>query len=287
MRKNSVIALALLSALLLGGTVLYYSKYRKSLGDYEQATAQEADTRARYSQAINEIAAIQDSLDTIVVGGTPLIPAGAQSEEPQTNRDQVLGRIATLKAGLERTKDRIQELDARIKRSGVKIAGLQRMIGGLKRSAMQKEELISQLNVQVDSLHTQVAGLTTEVETNQQELAQRQQELEARQHELATIFYTIGKKKDLMRSGVVVSKGGVLGVGTTLKPSGQFNEGSFTAMDTDQETVIRIPAHNVQVLSPQSPSSYVLQATGKDTMELRIVDAREFRKVRHLVILMS
>ncbi len=287
MRKGGVVALALAGFLFLGGTVLFYSKYQKSQADYAQATAQEEETRARYVQSINEIAAIQDSLDTIGLAETPLIPAGTQSEMPQTQRDQVLGRIATLKAGLERTKDRIQELDNRLKRNGVRIAGLQRMIGDLKKRANEKEELIAQLNGQLDNLHTQVTGLTTELQTNQQELAQNQQELVARQQELATIFYTMGKKKELMKSGVIVAQGGVLGVGKTLKQSGQFNETSFTAMNTDQETVIRIPAKSVQILSPQPTSSYTLMATAKDVFELHITDAKEFRKVKHLVILMT
>jgi len=90
-----------------------------------------------------------------------------------------------------------------------------------------------------------------------------------------------------MRSGVVVAQGGVLGVGKTLKPSGQVNETAFTPLDTDQETVIRIPARKAQILSPQPLSSYSLTAAGKDMLELHILDPKEFRKVRHLVILMT
>jgi hypothetical protein len=77
----------------------------------------------------------------------------------------------------------------------------------------------------------------------------------------------------------------VLGVGKTLKVSGTVNEAAFTPLDTDQEQVIRIPAKKALVLSPQPTSSYTLMATGPDVMELHIVDAKEFRKVKHLVIL--
>ena len=52
-----------------------------------------------------------------------------------------------------------------------------------------------------------------------------------------------------------------------------------------EETVIPIPAHSVKVLSPQPVSSYTLFITGKDTMELRITNPNEFRKVKHLIIL--
>lgn len=287
--KTGVIALAVLSALLLGGTALFYSKYQKSEANVAQMTAQQQETQMRYSQAIGEIATIQDSLDTIVLGEAPVIPGGTSSEMnlPATSREQVLSRIATLKAGLERTKERIQDLDARLKKSGIRIAGLQKMIGGLKKTVTEKEEEIAQLNGQVNSLNTQVSGLTTEVETKTQEIQTKDQQLTDKQHELATIFYTIGKKKELVKSGVVVAQGGVLGVGKTVKPTGKYDESSFTPLDTDQETVIRIPAKKAMVVSPQAPSSYTLTMTSPDVMELHITDAKEFRKVKHLVIMTS
>lgn len=289
MRRPGVIGLALVSLLLLGSTAVLYSKYRKSTDAYDQLSSDETNTRIRYSQAIGEIATIQDSLDTIVMGETPLQAGSATSEMnlPPTSKEQVLQRIATMKAGLERTKERIEDLDARLKHEGVRIAGLQKMIGGLKKTAAEKEMEIAGLTAQVDSLHTQVATLNTDVETKQQTIDTQTQQLTDKQHELATIYYTIGKKKDLIHNGVVVSQGGVLGVGKTLKPSGQVNESSFTPLDTDQETVIQIPAGKAQILSPQAPTSYVLTSTGKESMELRITDPKEFRKVRHLVILLT
>lgn len=289
MRRTGVIVLTLVALALMGSTAVLYSKYRKSSDAYDQLSSDETNTRIRYSQAIGEIATIQDSLDTIVLGETPLQSGTSTSEMnlPPTSKEQVLQRIATLKAGLERTKERIEDLDARLKHEGVRIAGLQKMIGGLKKTAAEKEIEIAGLTAQVDSLHTQVATLNTDVETKQQTIDTQTQQLTDKQHELATVYYTIGKKKDLIHNGVVVSEGGVLGVGKTLKPSGQVNESSFTPLDTDQQTVIQIPAGKAQILSQQAPTSYTLTSTGKESMELRITDPKEFRKVRHLVILLT
>jgi len=285
MRKPVGIVLALITLLLLGATIVTYSKYRKSASDYAQATADEQSMRQRYDGAVSEIVMIQDSLNTIVLGGESVLPEGQQVEGPGTLHDTVLSRIATLKASVERTKGRIEELDAKLKKSGVKVAGLERMIAGLRKSASEKEARIAELSTQVDGLQTQVTGLNTEVQTKQQDLDQKQQELADKQHELATIFYTMGTKKELTQSGVIASKGGVLGFGKTPKPTGTVNESSFTPLDTDQETVIRIPAQKAEVLSAQPIASYTIQPVSKDLVELRIVDPKEFRKVKHLIIL--
>jgi len=275
MRKSVVIGLAALSVLLAGATAVLYAKYQKTSTDYAQVVADEESTRVRYGQAINEIGMIQDSLNAIVLGedAARLIPSQLQTELSlsETRGDEALARIGVLKAGIQRTKDRIEHLDATLKKNGIKITGLERTIARLKKQVTEKEELVAQLSGQVESLETKVTGLVAEVEV--------------RDKELGTIFYTIGTRKELTSSGVVVARGGVLGLGKTLKPSGQANDYTFIALDTDQETVIRIPAEKAQVLSAQPVASYVLQPAGENVVELRILDPKEFRKIKHLVIM--
>jgi predicted RNase H-like nuclease (RuvC/YqgF family) len=284
MRRNTVVALAIVSVLLVGTTVMSYSKYKKSESNYAQLQSENESTRQRYGAALNEIATIQDSLNAIVLGDESVqaIHASGQAEvETQgTVHDQVLTRISMLKSAIERTKERITDLDKRLKKNGVKMAGMEKMIASLRKSVAEKEDRIALLSTQVDTLQTQVSGLTVTVE-------QKQQEITDKQREIATVFYAVGTKKELTRSGVVQSKGGVLGLGKTLKPSGTFVETAFTPLDTDQENVIRIPSDKAQVLSAQPVSSYVLQPVGKDMVELRILDPKEFRKIKQVVILMT
>ncbi|MEK7316421.1 MAG: hypothetical protein AAB011_09585 [Candidatus Eisenbacteria bacterium] len=289
MHRSAIFVLAFISVLLLGATVMSYAKYKQSAAQFAQATATENETRLRYDRAVSEIVAIQDSLNTIVLGngasrGAPA-PSLDESLPPGTLHDTVLSRIATLKGAIERTKERIEELDARLRKSGGQIVGLEKMIANLRRSVTEKETHIAQLTTQVDTLETRVAGLSTAVEDQQLELALKQEEIAAKRAEIATVYYALGTKKELTSSGVVVSKGGVLGFGKTLEPSGQFNEASFAPLDTDQENVIRIPAEKVEVLSAQPVSSYVLEPVGKGAVELRILDVEQFRKVKHIVIL--
>ncbi|HET9950809.1 MAG TPA: hypothetical protein VFS09_03330 [Candidatus Eisenbacteria bacterium] len=287
MRRGVVAILAIGCAVLLGATAVSYSKYKKSEAQFQQATADQADMQQRYDRAVNEIVSIQDSLSAIVLGpnDSRSVPPSTQLETPQTIHDTTLSRIAMLKSAIERTKERIEELDTRLKKSGVKIQGLEKMIAGLKNSVSEKEQQIASLNGQVDTLSTRVAGLSQQVNQQEVELTIKQDEITAKQHELATVFYAVGTKKELTTSGVVESKGGVLGFGKTVKPTGQFNEASFTPLDTDQENVIRIPAEKAQVISAQPATSYVIQPVDEKTVELKILNAEEFRKVKHVVIL--
>jgi hypothetical protein len=148
----------------------------------------------------------------------------------------------------------------------------------------EKEALIAQLTGTADSLQSQVTSLESEVLQIRGAIRMKDDAIEERRRELATVYYIVGKKKDLSSSGVIVAKGGILGLGKTLLPSGRINENLLTAIDTDQESVIQVPATRAQVLSPQPTSSYELKRV-EGGFELHILDPKQFRKFRQLIIL--
>jgi len=135
---------------------------------------------------------------------------------------------------------------------------------------------VSQLSARVDSLRQHVNGLTAQV-------AEQQASLEQQRRELGTVRFRIGSRRELLKSGVVVARGGVLGLGKTLDPVGQADESSYQLLDTDRESVLPIGAERARVLTSQPVDSYRLERVD-GMLELRILDARAFRRVRTLVI---
>jgi uncharacterized protein HemX len=288
MRKSVLSFWIIAVALLLGATTVLFVKYRQSTVAYTDMKAAEETARTRYTQTIDAIAEIQDSLNAISPGdeNVRLLSSELSTEQRMTEASgrQALDRIAVLRSSILRNKERIQTLESNLKQNGIKVAGLQRMITNLKHTVTEKEEFIAQLTGRVDSLQTQVASLETTVQDNQETIQAREQTIEEKRHELATVYYVIGTKKTLTASGLVAAKGGLLGLGKTLQPTGRADESLFTAIDTDEETVIRTASPRARVLSAQPPSSYELQLV-EGQMELHILNPTEFRKVKQLVIL--
>ena len=283
MRRPIQIALGVVTVALLTASVWLYQQVRKTSADLNESRAAEQTARSNYAEAFNAVSEIQDSLNAIALGtGNVKLEAnsaehGARLTEP--TRREALESIAMLGQSIQRTKEKIGELETKIKKSGAKIAGLQRMITGLKANVAEKEQQVADLSTKVDALQTQVTGLETTV-------ADDKTQIEAKRQELATIGYVIGTKQALSHSGVIVAKGGVLGLGKTLQLSGRYDDNLFTSVDTDQQTVIETPAdklEKVKVLSAQPVSSYQLALEGNH-VEIRIVDPKEFRKVKHLVV---
>lgn len=288
MRKPVLFALIAVIAVLAIAAALLFVRYQKVSTEYTNMRLAEETARVGYSEAFNAITEIQDSLNAISVGDTTvqMLSTGAQSEMKVTEavRRQALDRVNVLNASLKRNKEKLRQLEASLRKSGVKVASLEKMIVTLKQTMLEKETLVAQLTGQVDSLQTSVTGLTTEVKQGQETIRVREQVIEDKRRELATIYYVIGSKKELSTLGFIVAKGGVLGMGKTVEATGRYTESYFTSLDTDQETIIPTSAARVQVVSAHSPASYELKPVG-GLMELHILDAKEFRKVKHLIVM--
>lgn len=248
-------------------------------------SAAEETSRQSYNRTLDAIAEIQDSLDVITPRDSAfqVVPGSLAAEQEMAGPDgrRALERIATLRASIERSRERIQQLESSLKSEGQRVGGLRRMVANLNRTLDDRQKTLEEMSARVESLQGQVGSLQTEVQQNQETIVARDASLEERRRELATVYCAVGSKQALKQQGAIVASGGLLGMGKTLLPSGQAGVG--TPLDTDVDTVVRTDAAKARVLSAQPPSSYELRLVD-GRMELHILNASEFRKVRQLVI---
>src|SRR6185295_492869 len=136
MRKPVQFVLIALIVVLGGATAVLYSKYKKTNADYVDTKAAEETARSRYAQTIDAIAEIQDSLNAISVGENQMVSKDLASEQHLTPQQgqEALDRISLLRAGISRNKERILQLEASLKKSGVRVNGLEKMVKNLKAS---------------------------------------------------------------------------------------------------------------------------------------------------------
>lgn len=295
MRKTVVGILVVVAVGLAAWALSLNQKLGQSRADFATLQAEEQATSARYAAAIDEVVAIQESLKEIDLGenGTQALQSELAQEQnlTQDRGEQTMARIAEIKAGVERANNRIRELEEKIQQGDVKVAGLEKLIRGLRQTVTEKEKEIAALTTRVGELQTQVAGLETEVAAGQETIRQQDvkiQEqtasLEQSRQRLGTVYYVVGTKKELSRQGLVESKGGLLGIGRTVRPTGRTEGGQFTSLDTDRATYIPIDAKKAKVVSAQPVDSYALEANGEQ-MALRILDKEAFRAVKYVIIM--
>jgi hypothetical protein len=280
------IAIAVLALAAIGAFV----GYQKTASDLAAVRGSEREVQDRYGRTIQAIAEIQDSLNTIALGeespnfgGTS---ADAERNMAGPNSQAALDRISLLRSSIQRSKERINKLEADLKRRGVENQGLAKLIANLRRSVAERELQVAVLSGEVDSLKTTVKGLNAEMAVTKETLHAREVEVEDKRRELATVYYVFGNKDQLSESGIVRSSGGVLGLGSTVVPAGSVDRSAFTPLDTDEQTVIVVPAKKARVVSAQPASSYELRPVNGQ-WELHILDPEAFRKIREVIILTS
>lgn len=295
MRKFVFAALVVAAVALMGLTLSLNQKLGRTKAEFAALQSEEQTTSARYAAAIDEVASIQESLKDIDLGdqGTQALETELAQEQSlsQDRSEQTMARIAEIKTGVERANNRIKELEEKLKQSDLHAAGLEKLIRGLRQSVTEREAQIVQLTARVEELQTQVSGLQAEVAVNQETIRhqdatiqQQSVSLEESRQRMGTVFYIVGTKKELSRAGLIESKGGILGLGRTVRPTGRTEGGQFTMLDTDRSTVIPIEAKKAKVVSAQPTASFALEAQG-ERMELRILDREAFRAVKYVIIM--
>ena len=286
--RNPIVPILVAVLLVLGGVSAWlFVQNRDAKLAYADLSAAEESSRQSYNKTLDAIAEIQDSLDAITPRDSAFqpVPSSLATEQEMSGPDsrRALEHIAQLRASIERSRERIRRLEANLSAQNKNNAGLRRMVANLNRDVDDRQKVVDELSARVESLQGQVTTLETEVQVKNETLVAKDATIEERRRELATVTYVVGTKSELTKQGVVVAKGGLIGMGKTLTPTGQMPEGSGQMLDTDESTVVRTEAAKARVLTPQPVGSYELRLVdGK--MELHILNAAEFRKVRQLVI---
>jgi predicted nuclease with TOPRIM domain len=273
------VTLSILSVALVVFCISLIEQTRRDTSMLAEAQSQVTAAKARYDRTVQEMSTIQDSLNSIAVDASGVMRISSLGNEQKlspTGASEALARISEL-------RERIQSLEAHLQRDDIRAASLDRMMKELKVSLAEKEQMVAMLGGRVDSLQTHVADLSSSVEQAHTLIAAQSDTLEQRRRELGTVYYAAGTKNELMKGGVVVARGGVLGMGKTLGPSNTADLTAFHEMDTDQESVIPLAGKKAQVLTAQPPKSYSIQSVN-GRLELHILDAQAFRQVKRLVI---
>jgi uncharacterized protein YoxC len=278
MRRSTVI-LSIVSVALIVFCISLVEQTRRDVTMLAEAQAQTTAAKARYDRTVQGMATIQDSLNAIAIDAAGVMHISSLGNEQKlspTGASMALARIAEL-------RERIQSLETQLQKSDIHAASLDRMVKQLKVGLAEKEQMVERLGGQVESLQTNVADLNTSVEQAHSLIAAQADTLEQRRRQLGTVYYAAGTRQALMKGGIVVAKGGVLGLGKTLGASNTADLGSFQEVDTDQESVIPLSGTKAQVLTSQPARSYSIQSVnGK--LELHILDPQAFRQVKRLVI---
>ena len=212
---------------------------------------------------------------------------GALTDESSSRKTQLRNDMVAIREALQQRRERLAQLEAKLKESNGSNATLLKTIDNLKGQIAEQETEIATLTNQLSAAHVEIAALgarvdslsttVTEVTTEREEARQQATELT---DELNTCFFAIGTKGELQQHQII--KTGFLRK-TKILP-GDFERSYFT--QADKRSLVNIPLHSkkAKVLTNQPADSYEIVEEGNQKI-LKIKDAAKFWSISNFLVI--
>ncbi|MCI9607952.1 MAG: hypothetical protein HFJ94_07260 [Muribaculaceae bacterium] len=212
---------------------------------------------------------------------------GALTDESASRKTQLRNDMIAIREALQQRRERLAQLEKKLKDSSGSNANLMKTIDNLKGQIAEQETEIATLTNQLSAAHIEIANLgarvdslsstVTEVTTEREQARQQATELT---DELNTCFFAIGSKSELQKHQII--KTGFLRK-TKIMPS-DFEKAYFT--QADKRSLVNIPLHSkkAKVLTNQPADSYEIVEEG-DQKILKIKNAASFWSISNFLVI--
>jgi len=230
--------------------------------------------------------------------GKPVPGAAGElsSPSPADQRAQMLAKIKTI-------TDRVNEAEARLAASRQRVAALSGETTALKTQLAQYDSTITAFKSIIENQKAEIASLSAQVSALQgenkvlkeekatltTEKAQLTTEKESLTLERNTVYYVIGTKAELREKGIIVKKGGILGIAATDIPATTLNPKDFTSIDKTKVASITLPNPDkgYRVLSRQDLTATEQPVKGDYKGAIKITNAEQFWAASKFLIIVQ
>ena len=223
---------------------------------------------ADYNELNEFLGVIATGLDSIALQEGQILTPG---ESPALSRDQIKKNLDAYKQTLDSQRQRIAELEKKLKNSNANSAQMKTILASLKQQLAQKDEEIAVLRKQVDDQSVDISNLKQNVENLQQRnemqaglIVSQQETIISQDASLHTAYIKIGTKKELKEAGLLT--------------------GGFLKKTKVDFTKIDIPARKAELMTPQPKDSYRIDKVNNNNV-LSIINPEKFWGVSDFVII--
>ncbi len=208
-----------------------------------------------------------------------------ENPSPAEQRALMLNRIKEI-------TDRVNEAESRLAASRQRVATISGDNASLKLQLAQFDSTITAFKAIIENQKAEIASLSQQVSALQGENVQLKgekavlttekevltSEKTALTVERNTVYYVIGTKDELRKKGIIVRRGGLLGIGATDLPATTLNPADFTAVDKTVMAEIPLPKadRSYRVLSRQDLGATEQPAKGGYKATIKITNADQF-----------
>lgn len=210
-------------------------------------------------------------------------------EFSKSNREQIKQNMQLISETLKKNKETINQLEDKLKKSGIQSAALKKTINRLSSELDQKATMIVALqedlakkNVRIQELDEMVSSLNEDVESLATTAAAQSEKLNEQDKALNTAYYCFGTSKEL-KDQKILSGGGLFSKSKVLQSG--FNKDYFISVDIREVKEIPLFAAKAKLKSNHPEGSYEFVKDEDGNLTLNITDPKTFWSLgKYLVI---
>lgn len=189
-------------------------------------------------------------------------PGTIDGGEMTSQKAQLRNDITAIREALAQRRERLAELEKKLKKNASQNSSMLKTIEGLKEQIAQNETQITTLteqlaaaNIKIETLGTQVDSLNTTVANEKAGKEQAQQEAQKLTDEMNTCYYALGSKSELQKHNII--KTGFLR--KTKIMQGDYEMSYFTKADKRTLKTIHLNSKKAKVMTNQPADSYKIE----------------------------
>lgn len=232
---------------------------------------EESKMQAEFSE---EFAEIERNLSEITAHELVLRNSirNPEAEVPLNQKQRIENEILLIQSLLDQNNALIDDLNNQLGSKDEKLVSYQQKVKSLEKRVveykaeiekyfLENEELrvdLNQTRAQKDELDKKVADQNVQINEQQSYLDLQTETISSMDQQQNTVYVAVGDLKELKENGVIITDGGILGMGSTQKISSPVDKSQFTSVDKREYTLIPVFSKKADLITTHDPSSYEL-----------------------------
>ncbi|MBQ9214468.1 MAG: hypothetical protein IJ150_11095 [Bacteroidales bacterium] len=211
-------------------------------------------------------------------------------ELDETSADQINNDILSIYELMQKNKQTINDLNAKLQKNGLKNKEMAKTIQLLTEQITSKDNEItdlktqlSKLNLNVQQLESQMAEIDSTLREEQRLSEEKSEIISSQDEALNTVYYVVGSKKELINHNIVAKDGVFKG----LKIGPGMDKDYFTKVDLRTCNTINLNVKKAQILSSHPSGSYKLVQQGKNIDKIEITDPIKFWENSKILVVVT
>ncbi len=220
-------------------------------------------------------------------------------ERSREKKDLLVADIKLMNDMLEQNSIKIEELDNKLKASGIEIQSFKNKIARLNKEILEqnnsiqvltadlqkRDNKIAEMNVQVISLKNDNSAKEDSLNMKSQVIAVKENIIVSKDNELNKVYYIAGTPKELKEKGVIQREGGFLGMGRNKDLTNNVDDQYFSELDQRTAFLLPVNSKKAQLITEHPDSSYQFVYENDQIAYLQIENPAEFWKLtKYLVV---